>query len=356
MNKKLDSSQTRVLSVATIIAVIVIVIIFRTFAVAIISACIAAFIFYPIQKWFEKKLKNTTRATTLTIVSSFLLVFVPLLFVLFLSVKQVEIMIADVSQLLNSNREFLNGDVLLSRLNDFLAGLTDGRVQLTMDQVQGAVLNAIKSFSEAFLNIVTSSAGGVFASFTSIIIFIYVYAALLVNGKSVLKMIEKLNPLGKDITKIYMSRAGSMTKSMVVVQVVVAIVQGLLGAISLKIAGLDYFVFFAVILSVLSIIPLGGGILTIPIGFVMLALGNISGGIIVLLTHFIIVSNIDNVLRAKLLSKDLRLHGALTIISVLSGVSLFGFIGLIIGPVLMILAVTTIDMYLDFKQNNKHAT
>lgn len=352
MSKKLNSSQIHSLGIATIIAVIIISIIFRTFAIAIISACIVAFVFKPVHSWFEKKLNNTSRATLLTLLSSFLVVFIPMSLILLLSIRQVEVMIADVTKLLESNKEFFDADSLLVGINDFLATLTDSRVQVTAIQIQDFVLNVIKTIGEAFIGILQSSISSIAAAVTSVIIFIYVYAALLTNSKSIINFVERINPLGRDITKIYLNKAGLMTKSMVVVQVIVAIVQGLIGAISLKIAGLDYFIFFAVLLSVMSIIPLGGGILTIPIGIVMVAVGNVFGGIFVLLTHFIVVTNIDNVLKAKLLSKDLKLHPALAMISILSGVSIFGFIGLIIGPVLMILAVTTLQMYLNYKENN----
>lgn len=137
-----------------------------------------------------------------------------------------------------------------------------------------------------------------------------------------------------------------MTNSMVKGQFVVAIAQGFIGAVSLQVAGLDYFAFFALILTVLSIVPLGGGIITIPTGIIMILLGNVSGGLIVLLTHFIIVTNIDNYIRPKLVPQDISLNPALTMISVFAGLALFGFLGIVAGPVLFILALTTLQVYI----------
>lgn len=95
-----------------------------------------------------------------------------------------------------------------------------------------------------------------------------------------------------------------------------------------------------------SIIPLGGGIVTIPFGIGMIFYGNIAGGIFVLLWHLLVVTNIDNVLRPILVPRDARLNSALMLLSVFAGITMFGPWGIIIGPVLMILIVTTIDVYL----------
>jgi len=255
-------------------------------------------------------------------------------------------MIVDITRLLNGiDGNPLTGEALLGRGNDFLSSLTDGRVQVNAVEVQETVLNAVKSIAELFLNFLTSSVGGIGSTVTSIIIFMYVYSSLLSGGDKLVAYMKKLNPLGDEVSDLYIRQAGLMTKSMVVVQIVVAMVQGLIGAVSLKLAGIDYFIFFAVILSVLSIIPLGGGILTIPIGIITILTGNIFGGVIILLVHFVVVTNIDNLLKAKLLSNNSSMHPALVMISILSGITLFGFMGIIIGPVLMILALTTLDVY-----------
>ncbi len=113
------------------------------------------------------------------------------------------------------------------------------------------------------------------------------------------------------------------------------------------------------ILTVLSIIPLGGGIIVIPIGIIMILLGNIWQGALILAGHFLIVTNEDNILRPKLVPDEARLDPALTLLSVFSGLAFFGFIGIVVGPVIMILIVTTIEVYMevfrDIKRKEYHA-
>ena len=96
----------------------------------------------------------------------------------------------------------------------------------------------------------------------------------------------------------------------------------------------------------MSIIPLGGGIVTIPFGIGMIFYGNIVGGAFVVLWHLLVVTNIDNFLRPVLVPRDARLNSALMLLAVFAGIAMFGPWGIVIGPVLMILIVTTVDVYL----------
>jgi predicted PurR-regulated permease PerM len=78
----------------------------------------------------------------------------------------------------------------------------------------------------------------------------------------------------------------------------------------------------------------------------MMFFGNIAGGAFVVLFHLIAITNVDNFLRPILVPKQARLDPALMLLSVFSGIAMFGFFGIILGPVLMILIVTTISVYL----------
>ncbi len=93
-------------------------------------------------------------------------------------------------------------------------------------------------------------------------------------------------------------------------------------------------------------IPLGSGIVTIPFGIGMMFFGNVAGGLFVVLFHLLAITNIDNFLRPILVPKEARLDPALMLLSVFSGIGMFGFFGIVLGPVLMILIVTTISVYL----------
>ena len=191
------------------------------------------------------------------------------------------------------------------------------------------------------------AAGGVVGGITAAILFIYVFISLLTNKEAVQRLIRQLNPLGEEVTDLYLAKMGAMVDGTVRGQFIIAVCQGVAGAISIYIAGFhDGFFIFAIILSALSVIPLGSGIITIPFGIGMILFGNVFGGIFVIVFHIIVVTNIDNFLRPILVPREARLDSALMLLSVFAGIAMFGAFGIVIGPVLMIVIVTTISVYL----------
>ena len=78
----------------------------------------------------------------------------------------------------------------------------------------------------------------------------------------------------------------------------------------------------------------------------MILFGNVFGGVFVILFHLIVVTNIDNFLRPILVPRAARLDSALMLLAVFAGIAMFGAWGIVIGPVLMIVIVTTISVYL----------
>lgn len=140
---------------------------------------------------------------------------------------------------------------------------------------------------------------------------------------------------------MYLRKAGAMVRGTVNGQFVIALCQGFAGAASIYVAGFHHgFFIFAILLTALSIIPLGGGIVTILFGIGMIVYGNVVGGAFIVLWHLLVVTNIDNFLRPILVPKDARLNSALMLLAVFAGIAMFGPWGIVIGPVLMILIVS----------------
>ena len=85
----------------------------------------------------------------------------------------------------------------------------------------------------------------------------------------------------------------------------------------------------------------------------MILKGNMWKGVIVIANHLLVVTNIDNVMRPRLVPAKARLDPALMILAVFSGLAYFGFIGIVIGPVIMIVLLTTMQMFLEVHRNTQ---
>lgn len=311
----------------------------------IVMAVILTFLFFPVYDWLLKRSQKSGRASMQTLLIAFLVIIIPSAIIIYFSVRQIDSLITstDFASLNESITKLLeNGNELLAKWD----------IEIDAAQVTKTIQESVQTFGQSIVSGIPALFSGFLAFITSSIIFIYVFLSLLKHNSKIIELVNTLNPLGKDISKLYMSKMSSMTKATVRGQFIIAFCQGLESALILSIAGMsDLFFFFLVFLTALSIIPMGAGIVTIPIGVLQILTGNVWGGVLIIANHLIIVTNIDNVLRPILVPKEARLDPALMILAVFCGVAYFGFIGIVLGPVIMIVVKTTIDIYLEVYRN-----
>ena len=318
----------------------------RHYLVLMGFAAVLAYLFLPIYRRLANKM-NSGLASALTLISAIAIVAIPVSAVITLAGIQIAQMVDSVRKWLQTADLTQVGQRLLESINQFLVKVPFVHVDpLTMDKVRDVVSNIAEAGGKFALGFARDSAGGLATTVTMAIIFLYVFLALLTNGSKVVEIVKDLNPLGPEVSDIYLSKIGSMVTATVRGQFVIAFVQGLAGAISIYIGGIHQAVFmFVIFLTVLSIIPLGSGIVTMPLGIGMALTGNVVGGIFVFVFHLLVTTNIDNFLRPMLVPRNAHLHPALMLLAVFAGLGMFGFAGIVFGPVLMIIIVTTVDMY-----------
>ncbi len=342
---KATDSQKKTLAITTIIALFFGAYFLRAYFTLFIFAGILAFSFNPFYQKRLKKTGNPNTAASQTLIVTFLVIIIPFILIVAITAVQINhtartisasshnVNIADVTQkvIVKVNRVLSNTPTSFRITNEWLKN------------TQSDLIGKVGSFVG---HNAASYAGSVFRFFTTAIIFIFVFLSLLKNQITLRQIAQDLNPMGPKMSDLYVSKVSAMTKAMVKGQLLIAIVQGFTDAALIYIGGVHTaFFFFFMLLSALSFVPLGGGIIAIPVGIIMILSGNIIGGIVVIAGHLLIVTNIDNILRPRLVPKEAKLDSALTILSVFAGISLLGFLGIIVGPVIMILIVTTIQVY-----------
>ncbi|OCB32740.1 AI-2E family transporter [Mycobacterium malmoense] len=346
MNTEFTLNQKRALAILTAIALLFAVYFLRDYFVLIVVAAVGAYLFTPLFNWFGRRL-GTGLAATCTLLCALVIVIVPVTLLVILAIVQISRMVDSITEWVKSTDLSGLGDRTLHAVNELLSRVPFAHMTITTDTLRKAMVTVGRNVGEWALHFLQGAVGGLAGAITSAIIFLYVFVALLVHRERVRKLIADLNPLGDEVTDLYLAKAGAMVRGTVNGQFVIALCQGVAGAASIYVAGFHHgFFIFAVLLTALSIIPLGGGIVTIPFGIGMIFYGNIAGGAFVVLWHLIVVTNIDNFLRPILVPRDARLNPALMLLSVFSGIAMFGPWGIVIGPVLMILIVTTVEVYL----------
>jgi len=339
-------SQKRALAVVTGIALLFGAYFLRRYFMLIVMAAVVAYLFTPLHNRLRDK-TNGGLATTLTVLAALATVVIPVIAVVSLATIQVSHMLIGVSEWVKTADLNALGDNAINTVNRLLGKLPFQTPTITLESLRSNLGKVAQNIGEWLLRTLSGAAGGAIGLITSAIIFLYVLISLLVNKTELITLIRRMNPLGEEATDLYLAKMGAMVKGTVKGQFIIALIQGTLGAASIYIAGFhEAFFVFAILLIALSVIPLGSGIVTIPFGIGMMLFGHVAGGAFVVLFHLIGITNVDNFLRPILVPREARLDPALMLLSVFSGITMFGFFGIILGPVLMIMIVTTIAVYL----------
>ncbi|HUD03534.1 MAG TPA: AI-2E family transporter [Patescibacteria group bacterium] len=354
----MNLKQRRALTITLIIALLFAAVFLRHYFSLIALAAIVAFLYNPIYRWLFKKTKGKKNlSVTITLFVAIITISIPVAIVLVVTVDQA-FQVADIIKRSAASGTSI-GDIInnvITAINHIIDKLPGHSVHhISSGQVFDWLKNNTSVLIRSSFNYVAHFAGSFASYLTKAVIFIFIFISFLKNQDKWLGTIRKLNPLGDRVSDLYLSRMAAMTSAMVKGQFTIALMQGLVDASLLYIAGIHYFIFWFVLVTFLSIIPLGGGILVIPTGIIMLITGNIWQGILLIFGHIVIVTNIDNVLRPRFVPRTARLDSSLTILSVFAGIAMFGFLGIVIGPVLMILIVTTIQVYLQAVEHDKNA-
>ncbi|HEX9804929.1 MAG TPA: AI-2E family transporter [Candidatus Dojkabacteria bacterium] len=321
----------------------------------IVVAFIVVTIFMPLYKFFLRIFQNREyMATTLSVISVILTIVIPLSILSYLTVFQFRNIVDKINEFSEEpddtkedNRKGFNEyvDETIIKINELIDEVPGVDYEITKDNIKENIEDNIAPALNFTLNRITEIGTSVPQILTKLLIFLYLISTLFPNYEKVIKYIKRLSPLDDDIDQMYITKVISMSQAMIKGTMVIAIVQGVLSGIVLHLMGVEFAIFLTFLMIFLSIVPLGAGLVNIPIGIFLILIGNYPQGIFILANHFLIITNVDNLLRPVFVPKNEALPPVLTLISVFGGLALFGFLGFIYGPVIMILFLSTLDVY-----------
>lgn len=189
-------------------------------------------------------------------------------------------------------------------------------------------------------------AGSTFEMVISIGIMYFVLYFMLINREGLRSALNDYLPIGRHNLQLIGEESTSMVKANAIGIPLVAICQGIIALIGFWIFDIPNPFFWFAITTVGSMIPFVGTLLgIIPIVVLLLAQGQTSQAIWILAYGLIVVGSTDNIIRLFVLKRLDNVHPLITLLGVIVGVPLFGFIGLIFGPLLISLFILFVKIY-----------
>ncbi len=193
------------------------------------------------------------------------------------------------------------------------------------------------------LRAVTTSAA---SFFVSLFVMLYAMFFFFTEGPNMVRKVASHLPLFAEDRDKMLDRFLSVTRATIKGSLVIGILQGTLGAIAFRIAGIEGAAFWGAVMIVLSVIPgIGAAIVWIPAVGIQFAQGQVLSPILLTIWFAAAVGSIDNVLRPVLVGRDTQMPDILILVSTLGGILMFGLIGFIAGPILCALFLTSWTIY-----------
>jgi predicted PurR-regulated permease PerM len=349
MLKEGSPSKYFFLGMIGIIAVLSIIVIFP-FLTSIITGAILAFVFYPLYTWMLKRINHRGIAAFITAVIIILLVTIPLIYLIQNLTAETHYMYIRAKQQLSV------GELIESRCYD------DNLVCNTINNLNDVlrddtIKNYLLGLLNDFLAFSTKKVGNLIISLPKIIIHLLVTLFttyyVLKDGKDLLKRIEKAAPLKVHHQEEIIKQFGGVTKAIIYGSFVVAIVQGTLGSFGLWLFGIKNFLWWGILMTFFALIPfIGTWVIWFPASIYLGLTGYLQGetgliwrGVGLFFFGLLIISTVDNILKPIIVAERARVHPLLILIGILGGLFVFGFIGLILGPLLLALLQTLLEIY-----------
>ena len=314
----------------------------RKFLMTILLAAIFSGLSQPLYRRLKRLLRGRKRlASIFTLVVILALIVGPLLAFLGVLTSQA-IQIADTAgpwiqrQLQDSS----NGGNFGARIPSL------GRLEPYREQILGKAGEAVGAVGSFVVGGLSAATRGTINFLFHFFILLYAMFFFLSDGKAILEKFLSYVPLSDEDKKRLVGKFVSVTRATIKGTLVIGAVQGGLAGIAFGVAGIKGAVFWGTLMAVLSIIPgLGTAIVWVPAVLYLVIAGRTVTGIVLALFCLLIVGSADNVLRPRLVGKDVKMHELFILFGTLGGVLFFGVLGFIVGPILAALFITIWDIY-----------
>lgn len=203
-----------------------------------------------------------------------------------------------------------------------------------------------KNVGSIVTTVINKTSRGTFNVVTDLFITLFTMFYFFRDGHKLVERIKYLSPLENVYEEELIGRFVSVSRATIKGTLLIGLAQGSTGALVLWLFGVESPMLWAVVMVILSVIPVvGAGLVLYPAGFVQVLSGNVWQGVVIMVLAILVVGNIDNLLRPRLVGRDTGMHDLMIFFSTLGGISVFGIIGFIIGPVVAVFFLTLVDIY-----------
>ena len=180
----------------------------------------------------------------------------------------------------------------------------------------------------------------------SLVITLAMLFFLLRDATSFQEALRRVLPFGAQQNERLLAITRELVAASVTATLAIAVLQGIVGGVTFALLGIQGAVLWGVMMGILALLPLVGATLVWLPAAVWLALsGSLVKGLVLAAVGVLVLGSVDNVVRPLLLSGKAQMNTLVLIVSLMGGVSAFGFIGIVLGPLVAALVTALVESY-----------
>lgn len=321
--------------------------IFRPFVAPVLWAIIIVHLFWPLAQRLKRRMPRWPNTTALAAtLAAFLILILPLFFVSTLVVQDTvdlyQRLEADVKSgqavwlnTLTSHRAVVWA---LERFQEQQQSANGDMQSMLLESARQASLFLVTRLSSILKNAAGLLLNAGIIAFTTFFLFR--------NGGEWLQWVRTLLPVERSLKDELLGQMNRTLTAVLYGNAAVAAGQGLLGGLGFWIVGLPSPVLWGSVMAILSLIPLLGSVLIwLPAAIILIVQGSLYKGLFLIVWGAVVVGLADNLVRPLLIGPQARLSTLMIFFSLLGGVQAFGMLGVILGPLVVVIALALLEAY-----------
>jgi len=311
----------------------------RPFVEVLAWAAVLVIVFYPV----HRRLLARTRRPGTSAMLSCLLVIVTILLPLTLIVLALIHELSGFTQNLQANISSLldPNSPVTGRFLRWLGQYVD----IEQLRSQEFLTEKLKGMSGAIAGRTLGFVGGLVGFVVETFFVIFTMFYLFRDGEKIVKALPEVLPLEREQCERIFARTREVIAASLYGVLVIALIQGALGGLAFWVLGLPSPLVWAIVMTLLAMIPMAGAfIVWVPAAIFLAVSGFWVKAIILTVWGTLVIGTIDNFLRPKLVGERAKLHELFIFFSVIGGLQVFGVLGIVLGPVILAITLALLDV------------
>jgi len=225
------------------------------------------------------------------------------------------------------------------------------RVRLPFLPTEEEAIAHVTSSGGALAGMMASRAGGLLTRMAVFVFNLIITLGLLFfvlrDAGTFAGVLRRLLPFQPEQNERLLTLTRELVAASVTATLAISLLQGLIGGTTFALLGIRGAAVWGLVMGILAFLPVAGATLVwLPTaGWLMLS-GSFGKGIALLLVGVIVMGNVDNVVRTVFLSGKARMNTLVMLVSLMGGVSAFGFIGIVLGPLVAAIVTALAESYM----------